>query len=490
LEARIASGSQDPAVYNALAKIFIDSNNNPEAFLKENNIYEPLVVGKYCEKRDPTLAFIAYAKGFCDDELITITNDNGMFKNQARYLVKRRRLELWAQVLSSDNDHRRQLIDQVIATALPECTDPDDVSVTVKAFIVADLPIELIELLEKIIIETSPFSDNKNLQNLLILTAIRADKGKVVGYINKLSNYDYLEIAKIATEQGLYEEALTVYKKYDQHALAMNVLVENIVSIDRGLEYANKVNLPEVWSRLAKAQLDGLRIKDAIDSYIKADDPANFAEVIEIASHAGKQDDLVRFLQMARKTLREPKIDTELAYAYAKAAKLLFSTGLDSQRLSSTSERTKPQLKVQGRRARLSMRLFVVTGAASQFSHHAPRWEFSQSWLSCTASASWYKPAKPILLSSNLYPPTRRIPNAVGPFVILTDWIPDIHAVPCSKHTSILSHSTGDAEVEGDKGRRTVACTVPMQDTLLRSTLERFGMARFGMARMAILAIS
>jgi len=134
----------------------------------------------------------------------------------------------------------------------------------VKAFLQADLPIELIELLEKIVIEPSPFSDNKNLQNLLLLTAIRADKGKVVGYINKLQNYDAGDIARIATEHGLYEEALTIYKKHEQHAMAMNVLVEHIVSIDRGLEYATKVNLPEVWSRLAKAQLDGLRIKDSV----------------------------------------------------------------------------------------------------------------------------------------------------------------------------------------------------------------------------------
>jgi clathrin heavy chain len=151
-----------------------------------------------------------------------------------------------------------------VATALPESTDPDDVSVTVKAFIAADLPMELIELLEKIIIEPSPFSDNRNLQNLMLLTAIRADKGKVVGYINKLQNYDSEDIAKIATENGLFEEALMIYKKYDQHAQAMNVLVEHIVSLDRGVDYANKVNRPEVWSRLAKAQLDGLRIKDSI----------------------------------------------------------------------------------------------------------------------------------------------------------------------------------------------------------------------------------
>ena len=122
----------------------------------------------------------------------------------------------------------------------------------------------LIELLEKIIIEPSPFSDNKNLQNLLLLTAIRADKGKVVGYINKLQNYEVTDIAKIAIEHSLYEEALTIYKKYDQHALAINVLVEHIVSIDRGLEYATKVNESAVWGRLAKAQLDGLRIKDSV----------------------------------------------------------------------------------------------------------------------------------------------------------------------------------------------------------------------------------
>ncbi|KAL0060881.1 Clathrin heavy chain [Marasmius tenuissimus] len=307
LEARVQAGSQDTAVFNAIAKIYIDSNNNPEAFLKENNLYEPLVVGKFCEARDPNLAFIAYAKGFCDEELISITNENSMFKQQARYLVKRRQPELWAQVLVSDNMHRRQLIDQLVATALPESTNPDDVSVTVKAFLTADLPLELIELLEKIIIEPSPFSDNKNLQNLLLLTAIRADKGK---------------IARIATEHGLFEEALTIYKKYEKHGMAINVLVEHIVSIDRGLDYANKVDQPEVWSRLAKAQLDGLRIKDSIDSYIKAQDPSNFPEVIEIANRAGKHDDLVRFLQMARKSLREPKIDTELAYAYAKTDRL------------------------------------------------------------------------------------------------------------------------------------------------------------------------
>ena len=44
LEARVQAGSQDPAVYNALAKIYIDSNNNPEQFLKENNVRRLLIL--------------------------------------------------------------------------------------------------------------------------------------------------------------------------------------------------------------------------------------------------------------------------------------------------------------------------------------------------------------------------------------------------------------------------------------------------------------
>jgi clathrin heavy chain len=38
LDTRVQAGSQEPAVYNAIAKISIDSNNNPEQFLKENNV--------------------------------------------------------------------------------------------------------------------------------------------------------------------------------------------------------------------------------------------------------------------------------------------------------------------------------------------------------------------------------------------------------------------------------------------------------------------
>ncbi|KAI9753757.1 MAG: hypothetical protein M1815_006023 [Lichina confinis] len=322
LEASLAAGNHQQAVYNALAKIYIDSNNDPEKFLRENEQYDTLTVGKYCEKRDPNLAYVAYRKGQNDLELVNVTNENGMYKAQARYLLDRTDPELWAFALSPNNMHRRSLIDQVTSTAVPESTEPDKVSVAVKSFLDADLPSELIELLEKIVLEPSPFSDNENLQNLLILTATKSDKSRVMGYVHELSRYNAPDIAGICIEVGLFEEAFEVYKKMDAHVEAANVLVEHIVSIDRAQEYAEKVELPQVWSRVAKAQLGGLRVSDAIESYIRAQDPGNYDEVIEIATHAGKDDDLIRYLRMARKTQREPAVDTALAFSFARTDQL------------------------------------------------------------------------------------------------------------------------------------------------------------------------
>jgi clathrin heavy chain len=66
------------------------------------------------------------------------------------------------------------------------------------------------------------------------LTAIQAEKGKVA-YINRRD-------CQIATDHGFYDEALSVYKKYDQHGMAINVLVEHVVTTDHGLDYAELKN--------------------------------------------------------------------------------------------------------------------------------------------------------------------------------------------------------------------------------------------------------
>jgi clathrin heavy chain len=141
-------------------------------------------------------------------------------------------------------------------------------------------------------------------------------------YVNRLTNFDAADIANISVGGELYEEAYQIYKKYDLHVDAVSVLLVNLGSLNRACEYADRVDQPSVWSRVAKSQLDHMMVKEAIDSYIHAQDPTNFNEVIMVARRADKYEDLVRYLQMARKKVREATIESELAFAFAKTGRI------------------------------------------------------------------------------------------------------------------------------------------------------------------------
>ncbi|KAL8120051.1 hypothetical protein AgCh_017254 [Apium graveolens] len=156
--------------------------------------------------------------------------------------------------------YRRQLIDQVVSTALPESKSPGQVSVAVKAFMNADLPHELIKLLEKIMLQNSAFSRNFNLQNLLILTTIKADTSRVMDYIKILDNFDGPAVGE-----------------------AVNVLLDNIQEITGVVEFVFRVEEDVVWSQVAKAQLREGLVSDAIESFIRADHATQFLDVLHAA---------------------------------------------------------------------------------------------------------------------------------------------------------------------------------------------------------------
>ena len=247
--------------------------------------------------------------------------------------MDRQDLNLWAKVLTEENPHKRALVDQVVATALPQCKNSEAVACTVKAFMSANLPNELIELLEKIVLRAdSEFASNKNLQNLLILTAVQVagagnlpeeQKGRVMEYINRLDKFDGPDIAAICVQDGLYEEAFVIYKKFDDKKKAMSVLVDNLHDLGRAKDFAVSCNIDTVWSTLARAQLDNNHVQDAVDSYIKANDPSEYLRVIGAAQDAGNYQHLISFLQMARKKdfgTQEARsvIDTAMLMALAK----------------------------------------------------------------------------------------------------------------------------------------------------------------------------
>jgi clathrin heavy chain len=153
-------------------------------------------------------------------------------------------------------------------------------------------------------------------------------------YVNRLDNFDGPDIAKIAASEQheLYEEAFTIYVKFGKkstgeeqtshHVAAVTVLVDNIRDLDRAKEFAERVSNKQVWSKLARAQLDSQLITEAINSYIKAKDPSDYLAVIAAAESVDNYEDLVPYLKMARKDVKESVLDTQLIYALARCNKL------------------------------------------------------------------------------------------------------------------------------------------------------------------------
>ncbi|CAA2990271.1 AT3G08530 [Olea europaea subsp. europaea] len=58
------------------------------------------------------------------------------------------------------------------------------------------------------------------------------------------------------------------------------------------------------------------------ESFTRANDATQFLEVIRVPEDANVYHDLVKFLLMVKYKAKEPKVDSELVYAYAKIDRL------------------------------------------------------------------------------------------------------------------------------------------------------------------------
>jgi len=92
VEERIKEGSEDPHLHNGLCKIYIDLGISPQTFLRENQFYDSLTIGKYCESRDPHLSIIAYrrANGGAMRSLLTLPTSMDSLRSRPDILFRNR----------------------------------------------------------------------------------------------------------------------------------------------------------------------------------------------------------------------------------------------------------------------------------------------------------------------------------------------------------------------------------------------------------------
>ncbi|KAJ8446184.1 hypothetical protein Cgig2_015955 [Carnegiea gigantea] len=301
-----------------------------ERVTRESNFYDP----------EKTKNFLMEAKLPDARPLINVCDRFGFVPDLTHYLYRNnmlRYIEGYVQKVNPSN--APQVVGQLLDD---EC--PEDFIKGLILSVRSLLPVEpLVEECEKrnrlrlltqflehlvsegstdIVLQNSAFSGNFNLQNLLILTAIKADPSRVMDYINRLDNFDGPAVGEVAVEAQLYEEAFAIFKKFNLNVQAVNVLLDNIRSIDRAVEFAFRVEEEAVWSQVAMAQLREGLVSDAIESFIRAEDATHFLEVIKAAGDADVYHDLVKYLLMVRQKVKEPKVDSELIYAYAKIDRL------------------------------------------------------------------------------------------------------------------------------------------------------------------------
>ncbi|KAL7720985.1 Clathrin heavy chain [Entamoeba marina] len=298
LEQRLSEGSPDVSLHTALAKVYVDQGKDAVKFLNNDMYYDALSVGKYCEDRDPYLSYVS------------------------KYLVERQDLTLWDKVLVDDNENRKNIVEQVIHTALPETNEPNEILKTVQAFLNNDLPNDLIDLLDKLVTQNPEYSTNPTLQKLLIQTSIKASPNRVMDYIRKLNDYDPAEIGISCIDDELFEEAYEVYTKFKLIEEAMDVLLNQIKDLTRAKDFADKSKSEVLYKKLGEAQLNEFKVKDAIASLLKAHDITLRMRVIDLAQQDGSYEELVDYLLMCKSETKDSIVETELLYCYAKLKKI------------------------------------------------------------------------------------------------------------------------------------------------------------------------
>lgn len=65
-----------------------------------------------------------------------------------------------------------------------------------------------------------------------------------------------------------------------------------------------------MWTELAHAQLDHGDVAEAIASYLRAGDSSRYADVIARSQEAACYDELVKYLLMVRKKVKDNKVSS------------------------------------------------------------------------------------------------------------------------------------------------------------------------------------
>uniref|UniRef100_A0A3B0MZ50 Clathrin heavy chain n=1 Tax=Theileria annulata TaxID=5874 RepID=A0A3B0MZ50_THEAN len=250
----------EPILHTALMKIYITLGENPEDYLINNKYYLKEEIANYCQDIDLQLSLLIYKHNSMYEHFIKFSLKHQLYKSLYQFLLKESNIKFYQYYYSNCNDMK-----EIIKLCIENCNSIE-ISVLIKFLLSENLNEDLIILLEGLLLNQTEFTNNSNLQNLLLATTIktysnqlddlnqldyysisdsnrldvstkfsdsthRDDPTQLDGlskleyYLNKLNNYDVNSLAKLANDLKLHYSAFLIYNKSNKYNEAFNQLI-------------------------------------------------------------------------------------------------------------------------------------------------------------------------------------------------------------------------------------------------------------------------
>ena len=245
-ESFLLTRTQNKSVCTALA--LINTKKNPQVFknfvsANQNNL-DLKTIANIIEIDYPMLALHCYKILKSDEKILEISQKIGSFDDLCFYVIDSSRQDLWDKVLDKNNIYREAIVDSILNISLKYENQSKKIAEIIKVLTKADMPRQLSILLERLLFssEDNNIRQSQSLQNLLIITVARVEKGKIPDLLISLKNYNAELITSKLEEMECYEEALLLNKLQKKYEKCVFIIVNKMNDFNMASDFINEMN--------------------------------------------------------------------------------------------------------------------------------------------------------------------------------------------------------------------------------------------------------
>ncbi|XP_055329695.1 uncharacterized protein LOC129582247 isoform X2 [Paramacrobiotus metropolitanus] len=332
LEYIVGKGIPDETVHSQLVKLYIETMEDDKLnqILRNDKFYDAVAVGQWCEKNNwLTKALMVYEERRLSADFIRLSGDLGVYKRQFNYLLKLSSKDHWESVLSPINGKRAYLVN--IMLHQPEAGyntvsgDFEQVAVLVATIAETDLVSETQTFIRRLL-STTVGKDQilflqKHAVRSLLGSGYPPEKIQQV-FGEQLYTYDPCIVAEALVQGGMlrFAKDILVKGKCWKEA-AQLVAAHRTEGLGDIKELAFLSRDPELLATVAENYLKSGELVLALRYFLEAGRFKKYkliCSMVPLDSSFAEWELLIRFLEGALSTTKDPSVCVTLALAYGK----------------------------------------------------------------------------------------------------------------------------------------------------------------------------